>query len=160
MLHDRKLIDEIPELTDSDYCPSGCTALVDCMGEAITHIEEVHKYIRPEDVPEKTLFVITTDGMENASHRYSSGEIKKMVERKTEEGWEFIYLAENIDAVETAKSYGIKAEMAVDCMPDAIGTGLQYEAVSMAVEGRRCRSAAPSASFRKKIDEDYNTRRK
>ena len=126
ILHDRRPIDEIPDLTGKDYCPSGCTALMDCMGEAITHIEQIHRYVRPEDVPEKTLFIITTDGMENASHRYSSEEIKKMVERKTEEGWEFIYLAQNIDAAETAKNYGIRADMAVDCMPDAAGTSLPY----------------------------------
>ena len=159
MLHDRKPIDEIPDLTVADYCPSGCTALMDCMGEAITHIEQIHRYVRPEDVPEKTLFLITTDGMENDSHRYSSEEIKKMVERKTGEGWEFIYLAQNIDAAETAKNYGIRADMAVDCMPDAAGTSLQYEAMNIAVRECRARVPEPCGNFRKNIDEDYRRRR-
>ena len=160
ILHDRKLIDEVPALTDADYIPSGCTALVDCMGEAITHIEEVHRYIRPEDVPEKTLFIITTDGMENASCRYSSDDVKKLVERKSEEGWEFLYLAQNIDAVETARSYGIRADMAVDCMPDKAGTELQYDAVDCYVSAHRCGAPCAPKDFRKKIDADYAKRHK
>ena len=108
VLHDRIKLDDVPEMTDDDYIVRGCTALIDAIGDAIHHIGNIHKYARPEDVPENTMFVITTDGMENASHRYNSEEVKKMIERQKEEfGWEFLFIGANIDAVETAARYGI-----------------------------------------------------
>ena len=105
ILHDRRDIREIPALTAEDYSVSGCTALYDAVGGAIRHIRNVHRYIRPEDVPEHTLFVITTDGLENASSRFSAGEVRKMIEEQKEKGWEFLFLGANIDAESTARAY-------------------------------------------------------
>ena len=113
VIHDRVDLRSIKPLTEDDYSVRGCTALIDAIGGAIRHIGNVHKYAREEDVPEHTLFVITTDGMENASRRYSSEEVKKMIERQKEKyGWEFLFLGANIDAVETAKGFGIGADRA------------------------------------------------
>lgn len=115
VIHDRVDIDEIRPMTENEYQVGGCTALLDAIGGSIHHIGNIHKYARPEDVPEHTVFVITTDGMENASHRYSSQEIKSKIKRQTEKyGWEFIFLAANIDAVETAESIGIRRERAAN----------------------------------------------
>lgn len=115
VLHDRKNLEEIAPLTENDYRVGGCTALLDAIGGAIKHIGNVHKYARKEDVPVRTLFVITTDGMENASREYHSKQIKEMIrEREEKYGWEFLFLASNIDAVETADSIGIRKERAVN----------------------------------------------
>lgn len=103
VLHDRVRLSEVPVMTDRDYTVRGCTALIDAIGGAIHHIGNVHKYARPEDVPEQTVFVITTDGQENASHRYKADEVKRMIERQKERyGWEFLFIGANIDAVKTA----------------------------------------------------------
>ncbi len=115
VLHDRVLIDEIKPMTREDYVVGGCTALLDAVGGAIHHIGNIHKYARSEDVPEHTIFVIITDGMENASRRYDSETVKDQIKRQTEKyGWEFLFLAANIDAVETAKSIGIRRERAAE----------------------------------------------
>lgn len=112
VIHDRMNIRDIKPMTDRDYTVRGCTALLDAIGGAIHHIGNVHKYARPEDVPEHTLFIITTDGMENASRFYSSGRVKQMVERqKAKYGWEFLFFGANIDAVETARHFGIGSEL-------------------------------------------------
>ena len=109
VIHDRADIKTIKPMTCEDYTVGGCTALLDAIGDAIHHIGNVHKYARPEDVPEHTVFVITTDGMENASYRYSAEEIKRKIKRQTERyGWEFLFLAANIDVAETAESIGIR----------------------------------------------------
>ena len=115
VLHDRKTLEEIKPLTEKDYQVGGCTALLDAIGGAIKHIRNIHKYARQEDVPTRTLFVITTDGMENASHEYHSQQIKDMICKQEENyGWEFLFLGANIDAVETANSIGIRKERAVN----------------------------------------------
>lgn len=115
VLHDRADLKEVKPLTTDDYVVGGCTALLDAIGSAIHHIGNVHKYARKEDVPEKTLFVITTDGMENASHNYSAEQVKSMVRRQQEKyGWEFLFVAANIDAVETAQHIGIRRERAAN----------------------------------------------
>ena len=111
VIHDRVSVQNIKPMTDDDYTVRGCTALLDAIGGAIHHIGNVHKYARAEDVPEHTMFVITTDGMENASRRYDSEKVKKMIERQKEKyGWEFLFLGANIDAVETAIGYVPKPE--------------------------------------------------
>lgn len=142
VIHDRVDINEIKPMTESDYQVRGCTALLDAIGGAIHHIGNVHKYARPEDVPEHTVFIITTDGMENASRRYSSSEIKKKIERQTEKyGWEFIFLAANIDAVETAESIGIRRERAANYRQTKEGVCRSYHAMSEAITAvRACRS--------------------
>ena len=139
VIHDRVDIREIEPMTRRDYCVGGCTALLDAIGGAIHHIGNIHKYARPEDVPEHTVFVITTDGMENASHRYSSAEIKAKIRRQTEKyGWEFIFLAANIDAVETAEHIGIRRERAANYRQTAEGVTKSYRAMSEAITGIRC----------------------
>ena len=110
VLHDRKNLNDIPELTERDYVASGMTALMDAIGGAIHHIKNVHKYAREEDLPEHTLFVITTDGMENASREYTADQVRSMITEQEERGWKFVFVAANIDAVQTGKSIGINAD--------------------------------------------------
>ena len=140
VLHDRVKLSEIKPMTDEEYTVRGCTALIDALGGAIHHIGNIHKYARPEDVPEHTMFVITTDGMENASHIYSSEKVKKMIRHEEEKyGWEFIFVAANIDAVETAESIGIRRERAANYKHTGEGTLNLYEAVGCAVTSMRNR---------------------
>ena len=159
VIHDRVDIRKVEPMTERQYCVGGCTALIDAIGQAIHHIGNVHKYAREEDVPENTIFVITTDGMENASHRYSSDEVKRMVNRQKEKyGWEFLFLGANIDAVETAARFGISEDRAVRYHNDARGQQLNYESVSEAV---RCvRSCAPlGRAWKDKIERDFSSRK-
>ncbi|MBO4422604.1 MAG: hypothetical protein J5879_04155 [Clostridia bacterium] len=121
-IHDRVDIAKIGKMTDKDYVTGGCTALLDAVGETIEHIETVHKYVRAEDVPEKTMFVITTDGMENASRKYQGYQVRKMIEAKKEQGWNFIFLASNIDAAETAEYLGVGAENSAQFEASAAGS--------------------------------------
>ena len=160
VLHDRVRLSDIKPMTDKEYTVRGCTALIDAIGSAIHHIGNIHKYARPEDVPEHTMFIITTDGMENASQRYNSDEVKKMIERQKEKyGWEFLFIGANIDAVETARRYGINEDRAVNYNADAKGTGILYESVACAVSNvRRC--ASLDNSWREKMDKDYEKRGK
>ena len=159
VIHDRVDVQKILPMTDKDYTVRGCTALLDAIGGAIHHIGNVHKYARAEDIPEHTLFVITTDGMENASRRYDSDKVKKMIERQKEKyGWEFLFLGANIDAVETARHFGIGADRAVNYHADSEGTQLNYEVVSEAICAVRC-SAPLGADWKKRIDEDYEARK-
>ena len=158
VIHDRVDVQKIKPLTEQEYSAYGCTALIDAIGQAIHHIGNVHKYARKEDVPEHTIFVITTDGMENASHRYTSDEVKKMVEKKKEKyGWEFLFLGANIDAVETAKHFGIARDRSVNFHNDSVGVRLNFEEVGGAVEIMRA-SMPLSADWKDRIEEDYMNR--
>ena len=160
VLHDRVKLGDIPKMTDNDYTVRGCTALIDAIGGAIHHIGNIHKYARPEDLPEHTMFVITTDGQENASHKYTSEQVKKMIERQKEKyGWEFIFIGANIDAVETASRYGIGADRAVNYKADGEGTHILYESVAKAVCNIRA-SAPLSADWSEDINADYQRRGK
>ncbi len=160
VLHDRVRLSKIKPMTDKDYTVRGCTALIDAIGGAIHHIGNVHKYARPEDVPAHTMFIITTDGMENASKKYTSERVKGMIERQKErDGWEFLFIGANIDAVETAARYGIDRDRAVNYNADKEGTRVLYESVSRAV--CNVRSSAPlSADWSADIDDDYKNRGK
>ena len=160
VLHDRVPLAKIRPMTSADYMPRGSTALFDALGGAIRHIGNIHKYARREDVPDKTLFVITTDGMENASHHYDRRRIREMIERQTRRfGWEFLFLGANIDAAETAEGIGITRDHAVDFVPDAYGTQKNYAAVSEAVT--QIRACAPlGMKWREDIDRDYQKRKK
>lgn len=159
VLHDRVKLSEIKAMTEEDYFVRGCTALIDAIGGAIKHIANIHKYARPEDVPEHTLFVITTDGMENASHRFSSNEVKKMIEHEKEKyGWEFLFIGANIDAIETAAHFGIDRERAVNYHADQEGTKVLYETVSQAVYNVRM-SRPLADDWSRKIKEDYEERK-
>lgn len=158
VLHDRVDIQKMTPMTQEQYFVRGCTALLDAVGRAIHHIGNVHKYVREEDRPEKTLFVITTDGMENASREYTYPRLKAMIERQKERyGWEFIFLGANIDAAKEAARFGIDADRAANYHADHEGTAVIYKAVSEAVcELRACRPM--TTEWRHDIDEDYKKR--
>ncbi len=158
VLHDRIPLQEVPKMTDRDYYVRGCTALIDAIGGAVHHISNIHKYAREEDIPEKTVFIITTDGMENASRQYSSREVKKMIEQKQESGWEFLFVGANIDAVETAGKIGIREERAVNYMADKTGTSILYESVSSAVRKMRAGEALPN-DWGASMEEDLKKRK-
>lgn len=165
VLHDRVPMDKVPVMTDEEYYVRGCTALLDAVGGAIHHIANVHKYARDEDRPEKTLFVITTDGMENASKRYSYEKVQTMIKKEQEKyGWEFIFIGANIDAVQEAKRFGIRKERAVNYVHDEIGTETVYRSVSKAVCAMRMADASCAGSaidecdWEEDINIDYNRR--
>lgn len=144
VLYDRVDIQKVEPMNDKQYYVRGCTALLDAVGGAIHHIKNVHRYAREEDVPEKTLFIITTDGMENASRQYSYDKVRRMIEHEKEKyHWEFLFLGANMDAVQVAGRFGIKANRAVRYEHDEAGTRLNYEVMSKAVSFARC---APSAA--------------
>lgn len=158
VLHDRVPIERVRPMTADDYVPGGCTALLDAVGGAIHHIGNVHKYARSEDVPEHTIFVITTDGLENASRRYGSDKVKRMIEREKEKyGWEFLFLAANIDAVETAAHIGISRDRAANYRADGAGTAHMFGAMSQAVCAMRC-SMAPADDWAEDIERDAKRR--
>ena len=160
VIHDRVPLDAVPKLTEKEYYVRGCTALLDAVGGAIHHIANVHKYAREEDRPEKTLFVITTDGMENASRHYSYEKVKEMITRQKEQhGWEFLFLGANIDAAKEAARFGIAADRAANYHADTQGTAVIYEAMSEAVYNvRACRPMG--ADWKRRVDEDFNKRGK
>ena len=162
MIHDRLPIRKVPPMTAKEYRAAGCTALLDAMGGAIRHIVDIHRYARPEDVPGETLFVITTDGMENASHRYSPEQIKRMVRHEEEKyGWEFLFLGANINAVETAESLGVDQRRAVDYLSDPCGTEAMYKSVNNAVSAKRRRVRLDAdVSWRENVDGDFHKRGK
>ena len=159
VLHDRVSVRKIKKMKEGDYTVRGCTALLDAIGCAVHHIGNIHKYARPEDVPEHTMFVITTDGLENASHLYGSDEVKRMVERQKQKyGWEFLFIGANIDSVETAKRVGIGADRAVNYHADSQGTAVVFDAVSKTV--CHVRASRPlSAGWSDNISADYNSRK-
>ena len=160
VIHDRMDIQKIEPMTRKEYYVRGCTALLDAVGGAIHHIGNVHKYAREEDRPEKTLFVITTDGMENASSKYSYDRVKMMIQRQQEKyGWEFIFLGANIDAAREAARFGIREDHAANYHADSVGTAVIYEAMSEAVcSVRACRPM--NADWKKNVDADYKKRDK
>ena len=159
VIHDRVKLDRVPELTRKEYYVRGCTALLDAVGGAIRHIGNFHKYAREEDRPERTMFIITTDGMENARRRYDYGRVKEMIEQQKEKyGWEFIFLGANIDAAKEAARFGITADRAANYHADHKGTGVVYEAMNAAVCSFR--AARPlSDAWRVNVDADYEGRK-
>ena len=158
VIHDRVDIQKVRPMTRKDYDVRGCTALLDAVGRAIRHIGNIHKYAREEDRPEKTLFVITTDGMENASQEYTYPKLKAMIERQKEQhGWEFLFLGANIDAAKEAARFGIDADHAADYHADHKGTAVVYDAVNDAVCSVRA-SRSTKADWKRKVDEDYKKR--
>jgi uncharacterized protein YegL len=168
VLHDRVPIGKIEPITEKEYFVRGSTALLDAVGGAIHHIANIHKYAREEDVPEKTLFIITTDGMENSSREYSYDKVKKMVEkRKEKDHWEFIFMGANIDAVSVANKFGVDRSRAVRYECDGAGTALNYKVMSKMVScARACGSAAEmeaafdSDEMLSDIRKDYEKRHK
>lgn len=159
VIHDRVNLRDVKELTDKDYRPCGSTALIDTVASSIKHIKMVHKYIRKEDRPDKTMFIITTDGMENASHKYSLSETKRMIEECKEKGWEFIFLAANIDAYETARDYGFDEESTVNYVNDEEGTNIKFCCVDKAISSIRS-SGVLDREWNYEAKEDYKKRGK
>ena len=167
VIHDRTSIRDVRKLTDREYYVRGCTALLDAVGGAIHHIGNVHKYAREEDRPAKTLFVITTDGLENASRNYTYKDVKQMIEHQKEKyHWEFLFLGANMDAVEVAGNLGISRDRTANYNCDAAGTALNYEVLEEAVSRvRSCPAAAMGQTFaggawKARIDQDYAKRSK
>ena len=160
VIHDRVDIHKIQPMTQEQYYVRGSTALLDAVGNSIRHIANVHKYAREEDRPEKTLFIITTDGMENASREYSYERVRKMIEHEKEKyGWEFIFLGANIDAAKEAARFGISEDRAANYHADSTGTAVIYEAMSEVVGNvRACRPM--NADWKKNVDADYKKRGK
>jgi uncharacterized protein YegL len=166
VIHDRIPIEKIEKMTDKQYYVRGCTALLDAVGGAIHHIGNVHKYAREEDRPEKTIFVITTDGMENASRNYSREKIEKMVKKQQKKyGWEFIFIGANIDAYAEAQKFGIRRDRAVNYVHDSRGTGIVYEGVSKAVcsvmmagSALEAEKSLGAGTWQEEIAADYNSR--
>lgn len=165
VIHDRVKIADVKRMTEDDYYVRGCTALLDAVGGAIHHIGNVHKYAREEDRPAKTLFIITTDGLENASKRYSFKDVKQMIERQKEKfHWEFIFLGANIDAIEVAGNMGISRDRAANYNCDSEGTALNFECLEAAVTRvRKCKSSEVNAAlaggeWKAAIDEDFEKR--
>ena len=153
VLYDRVDIRKVECMNDKQYYVRGCTALLDAVGRAIHHIGNVHKYARPDDVPEKTIFVITTDGMENSSKYYSYDKVRMMIDRqKKKYQWEFLFLGANIDAVKEAGRFGINANRAAEYHHDAEGTRLNYSVVSHIVGCAR--KASSAHDMQSMLDED------
>jgi len=160
VIHDRVDIQNVAPMTRKDYYVRGCTALLDAVGKSIHHIGNVHKYAREEDRPEKTIFVITTDGMENASREYTYDRVRKMIAHEKEKyGWEFLFLGANIDAAREAARFGITEDYAANYHADHQGTAVIYEAVCDAVCNVRA-SRPMSREWKRNIDEDYKKRGK
>lgn len=160
IVHDRVPLSEVRDMNACDYIVGGCTALLDAVGSTIKHIASIHKYARPEDIPERTVFIIITDGMENASHHYTADDVRHMIEKEEKKyGWEFLFLGANMDAVSTAASFGIRAERAVSYHSDHIGTRLNYEVAGDALCAFRETSAMPS-EWKSRIEADMKTRAK
>lgn len=160
VIHDRVRLDQVPRMTEKEYFVRGCTALLDAVGGAIHHIGNVHKYARAEDRPEKTLFVITTDGMENASRHYDYARVKKMIQRQKDKyGWEFLFLGANVDAASEAKRFGIDEDRAANYLCDPTGTALNFDVLAEAVCSVRM-GCGISADWKARIDEDYEKRGK
>jgi len=159
VLHDRLPLEKVETLTEKDYQVRGCTALLDAIGKSIVHIENIHRYARSEDVPENTVFVIITDGYENASKEFLGDKVKKMIEAKKEgNDWEFLFIGANIDAVETAAKMGIDEDRAVNYHADSKGTKVVFKSVSKAVGCMR--ECAPlKADWAEEINEDYKNRK-
>ena len=158
VIHDRVPLCQVRDLTEEQYYVRGCTALLDAVGGAIHHIGNVHKYARKEDIPEKTLFIITTDGMENASRKYSYERVRKMIQHEKEKyGWVFLFLGANIDAAAEAKRFGIDESRAANYHCDEEGTALNYEVISEAITSVRA-CATLNADWKDRIDADYKRR--
>lgn len=158
VIHDRVPLRSVKPLTEKEYYVRGCTALLDAVGGAIKHIRNVHKYAREEDRPAHTLFVITTDGMENASRHYSYEKVKALIGQQKEAGWEFLFLGANIDAVEVAGRVGINADKAANFVNDSEGTRLNYRTLGKAILKVRACGTISGADWKDEIDEDYAAR--
>ena len=160
VLHNRKSIKEVPSLTHEEYFVRGSTALLDAIGRSLKKMISVYRKLKDEEKPEKTIFVITTDGMENASREFTSTQIKQMIEKQKEKyQWEFIFLGANIDAVRTARDFGIRKDRVANYHSDEQGTALNYEAISDAIYELRVNRCI-NPDWNDEINKDFNSRKK
>ena len=163
-LHDRIEIGRVEPMNDSQYFTRGCTALLDAIGKTVNHISDIHRYAREEDRPEKTIFIITTDGLENSSREFTYDKIKKLLTKKQEkDGWEFLFLGANIDAIEVAGKMGISRDDACDYVCDEAGTALNFNVMSNVIGSVRRAKSRKEAKMAKMaccemIREDYANR--
>ena len=157
VLYDRTDLDRVRPLTGREYFPRGCTALLDAVGRAIRHIARKQREARPAERPGHTLFVINTDGLENASQEYTRERIREMVREEEKYGWEFLFLGANIDSYAEAHGLGIRAELTCNVVADAAGWEAQYESVSEAAASLRTAGSVGQA-WRRRVDEDYGRR--
>lgn len=158
-LHDRVDLQEVGPMTEKEYCVGGCTALLDALGGTIHHVMDIHRYIRPEDVPEHVIFVVTTDGMENSSREYNADTVRKLVKERRKAGWEFLFLGANIDAVKTGESFGFARENAVNYKADSIGTRNVYHCVGKAMASMRSAGAVDEC-WAEEVAADFEERGK
>ncbi|MDD3163717.1 MAG: hypothetical protein PHO44_08060 [Sphaerochaetaceae bacterium] len=159
VIHDRVPLEKIQPMTLEQYTVGGSTALLDAMGAAIHHIMNVHKYIRVEDRPRNTIFVITTDGMENSSHQFSFDRVKKLIETQNSKGWEFLFLGANIDAIRTADRFGIDQSRAAGYSNDPTGICVNYESIGEAVSAvRKCQKI--TGDWKGRIEKQNSKRKK
>lgn len=158
IIHDRTDIEKINPITDQEYYVRGMTALLDAIGRTINKIIHATKNTKEEYQADKVMFVIITDGMENASQEYDYKKVKKLIEQQKEKyEWEFVFLGANIDAIGTAAKFGINEDRAANYHPDGEGTQLNYDVVSdMIVEMRASKEVR--ADWKERIDEDYEKR--
>jgi len=159
MIHDRTDLSDIKELTSDEYFVRGCTALLDAMGGTIKHISNIHKYAREEDRPEKTIFIIITDGCENASRSFTFEDVKLLVESRKEEGWEFIFLGANMDAIAVAGKFGIGADRSASYHSDKQGTALNYQVLSKAISRMRAGGPPLKETWKEEIEQDFRDRK-
>jgi len=146
LLHDRIDMRAVSPMTEKEYYVGGSTALLDAIGRTINKLVVVQRNAAEAFRAEKVLFVIITDGEENASREFSYQKVKAMIEHEQSgHGWEFIFLGANIEAVDTAGRFGIRADRAVDYVPDSAGTELNFRAMSETVACFRATGAVPSA---------------
>ncbi|MBR2809322.1 MAG: VWA domain-containing protein [Erysipelotrichaceae bacterium] len=157
-IHDRIPINDVGPLSGKDYYPCGSTALLDTVGYTIKHIESIHRYIRKEDRPDNVIFVITTDGLENSSQKYSYQDVKKMISNCKKKDWEFIFLGANIDAVKEARNFGIGEEWAVNYVNDKKGISIVYDSLDSSIRSVR-RNGHLSEDWKMEIEEDFKTRK-
>lgn len=158
VLCDRHDIHHTEPMDKMDYSVSGCTALLDAVGRSINYIRKVHSHLSNEELPEKTIFIITTDGMENASSQFDYNQVKKMIEaQKARKGWEFIFLGANIDSIDVARRFGIHADRTANYHSDRDGTQLNYDVLSEAITEVRLKKEV-NPNWKKRIDDDYKNR--
>jgi uncharacterized protein YegL len=158
VLHNRVSIQKIEQMTSKDYYVRGSTALLDAIGRSILKIRNVHKTLEEENKPEKTLFFITTDGMENASVEFNYERVNEYIQLQKEKyGWEFIFIGANIDAIGTAKKFGIDADRAVNYRADKRGTNLNYKVMNETITELRVNKSI-RADWKEDIDTNFKER--
>lgn len=159
VIRDGVPLSECPNLTMDDYQTSGCTALLDAVGETIENTSYLQNHMPAEYKADKVIFVITTDGLENASTHYTYLDIKKMIETKTEEGWEFLFLGSDLEVVQQAAQIGIASDRVAEYVADVAGTQAMHASVSSAVCGMRMSSNRYEGDWKKSINADKKSRK-